>query len=83
MNAGGMSGFISWLVCFPMDVIKTRVQTITGPEFKSIRQVALQIYREQGMRSFYKGIGPCLVGGYISNAICLPMFDFIIDKLGS
>lgn len=30
MGAGGLAGVISWLVCFPFDIVKTVIQTSEG-----------------------------------------------------
>ena len=46
-----------------------------------LRNVAQDIYSENGAKSFLKGIGPCLARGYICNAVTLPLFDMILSNL--
>jgi len=40
MVSGGTAGVISWLVCFPFDIIKTVIQTSEGVPL-TIRQASL------------------------------------------
>jgi len=61
--AGAIAGMILWPLCFPVDVIKTRLQTdsFTKPQYKNAIDCARQIYAAQGLKGFVKGLGPCFV----------------------
>ena len=57
--AGGAAGCVSWLVTYPLDVIKTRFQAddTTG----TLRQCARKAILESGMSVFWRGLVPTLI----------------------
>ncbi len=61
--AGAIAGMILWPLCFPVDVVKTRLQidSFAKPQYKNAVDCARQIYATQGWRGFVKGLGPCFV----------------------
>jgi len=55
---GAFAGVILWTVAFPIDVVKTRLQSQveTHPgAYKNIIDCFRRIFREEGIRTFYKG----------------------------
>ncbi|KAJ2782299.1 hypothetical protein GGI15_002956 [Coemansia interrupta] len=63
MLAGGTCGVVSWLLIFPVDLIKSTMQSqVLKPkdaqEFKSSWQCVGAIYRRLGLSGFYRGISP-------------------------
>lgn len=75
MVYGGIAGNLSWLVTYPLDVLKTIMQTqdLNG----RMTQVAKERFQEQGARFFWRGLGPTLFRSFLYNAICLPGFDIL------
>ena len=63
--AGGLAGVASWIVTFPFDVIKTRVQstisTATDNPYRSILSTVINSYRQEGIRVFFHGLTPTLI----------------------
>jgi solute carrier family 25 iron transporter 28/37 len=53
---GAGAGMIGGLVSNPFDVVKTRVQTQEFENFHTVKQVARQIYSENGWKSFMTGV---------------------------
>ena len=68
---GGISGTLSWLFTYPIDVVKTRIQTN-----HNITLLDKSLYKK-----LWKGISPCLVRGFISNGVCFYVYEFTISKL--
>lgn len=64
--AGGMGGIGMWSFAIPLDAIKTRVQA--GGDTNSPIRAARAIFRESGMKGFYRGIGPALLRAFPANA---------------
>jgi len=65
MIASSQAGLITQVSTTPIWLIKTRmcVQTPNDPErYKSILDAAKKIYRHEGIRGFYKGMLPTLIG---------------------
>ena len=61
---GGLAGEALWLASYPFDVVKSRMQSDGfGPnmKFKSMRDCFGQTWKAEGMRGFWKGIGPTLL----------------------
>ena len=61
---GGLAGEALWLGSYPLDVIKSKMQSDGfGPDkkFASMRDCFGQIWRGEGARGFWKGIGPTLL----------------------
>jgi hypothetical protein len=51
--AGGMGGVAEWLVVMPVDTVKTVVTV--APRGTSVHAVAAGIFKESGVRGFYRG----------------------------
>ena len=66
LTAGGLSGQISWLPVYPMDVIKSRIQARAGTEnaYKGISDAASKMLRAEGPLIFYKGFLPTLIQAF-------------------
>ncbi|OIW26375.1 mitochondrial carrier [Coniochaeta ligniaria NRRL 30616] len=95
---GGLAGIVTWASIFPLDVIKTRVQTqvltpesapllgADGLEVKAKRlgawQVARETYREGGAKVFFRGLGVCSVRAFIVNAVQWAVYEWIMTELG-
>jgi solute carrier family 25 carnitine/acylcarnitine transporter 20/29 len=52
---GGISGFTSWVFIYPSDLIKTKYQSIKCNSNITINQVIKDIYKNYGLKGFYKG----------------------------
>lgn len=73
--AGGSAGFLYWLFFYPLDVLKSAIQTDAQAKsqrvYKGIADAAQQLYKEGGVARFYKGVTPCLLRAVPANAIML------------
>ncbi|KAJ4292997.1 carrier protein ymc1 [Collariella sp. IMI 366227] len=62
---GGLAGEALWLGSYPFDVVKSKMQTDglsgEGRRYRSMRDCFGQTWRAEGMRGFWKGIGPTLL----------------------
>ncbi|KAL8376759.1 hypothetical protein RB595_007738 [Gaeumannomyces hyphopodioides] len=61
---GGLAGEALWLASYPLDVVKSKMQTDGfGPHqrFRSMRDCFAQTWRAEGARGFWKGLGPTLL----------------------
>jgi len=71
--AGGCAGASSWVVVYPIDVIKTVVQTTTdtGPGGANLSplSVAQRLLREHGVRVFFRGMGTTVTRAFPVNGI--------------
>lgn len=64
LGSGALAGNLLWLSSYPLDVIKSNVQSdsFSASKFngKSIEATKF-IYQKFGFRGFWKGLGPCLI----------------------
>ena len=104
---GGIAGVVTWATIFPLDMIKTRVQTQpmaferpgllpSGEQrplvsnttdltkqhrTKGAIQIAREAYRNEGMAVFFRGLGICMVRGFIVNAVQFYVYEWMIRVL--
>lgn len=79
LAAGACAGMTSTLVTYPLDVLRLRLAV--DPACKTMSQVAINMMREEGLGSFYSGLGPSLIGiaPYIAVNFCI--FDLVKKSL--
>jgi solute carrier family 25 (mitochondrial carnitine/acylcarnitine transporter), member 20/29 len=61
---GGLAGEALWLASYPFDVVKSKMQTDgfgKDQRYKTMRDCFAQVWRQEGARGFWKGIGPTLL----------------------
>jgi solute carrier family 25 carnitine/acylcarnitine transporter 20/29 len=95
--AGGVAGVVTWASIFPLDVIKTRVQTqvlqsaenapLIGTESLAERprigalEMARKTYQNEGAAVFFRGFTVCSVRAFIVNAAQWAVYEFIMREL--
>ena len=66
MTAGGAAGVAMWIPVFPIDTIKSRLQSAEGRP--TIGGVIRGVYGSGGFKAFFPGIGPALARAVPANA---------------
>ncbi|RKP35655.1 mitochondrial carrier domain-containing protein [Dimargaris cristalligena] len=82
--AGACGGISYWTVCYPMDIIKSRVQFSTSPlrrPLSYIADTARQIYREGGLRAFTRGLTPTLLRSLPAAATTFSLYELSSNYL--
>ncbi|KAK7207637.1 mitochondrial carrier domain-containing protein [Myxozyma melibiosi] len=64
--AGGMSGVAMWVAVYPIDTIKSQLQS--SSTHTNISKVTKAIYSGGGIKAFFPGIGPALMRSFPANA---------------
>nr|POF11647.1 mitochondrial substrate carrier family protein l [Quercus suber] len=83
--AGGLSAQVFWLTCYPADVVKQRI--MTDPldpalrRFPRWRDAAVTVWREGGVRGFWRGFAPCFLRAFPANAVALVAFEGVMRTL--
>ncbi len=73
--SGFCAGSLAAAVTTPMDVIKSNIQQLNGKN--RIHFVARQIYEQEGMSGFFKGITPRVVRAAPSCAIMISTYELL------
>lgn len=66
MVAGGAAGVAMWIPVFPIDTVKSRLQSAEGRP--TIRGTISGLYSRGGLKAFFPGIGPALARAVPANA---------------
>ncbi|KAE9602723.1 putative mitochondrial carrier protein [Lupinus albus] len=79
--AGGMAGAIAQMAIYPMDLIKTRLQTCDseGGRVPKLGRLTKDIWVQEGPRAFYRGLVPSLLGIIPYAGIDLTAYDTLKD----
>ncbi|GMH29125.1 hypothetical protein Nepgr_030968 [Nepenthes gracilis] len=79
LAAGACAGMTSTFVTYPLDVLRLRLAV--EPGCRTMSEMALSMLREEGISSFYNGLGPSLIGiaPYIAVNFCV--FDLVKKSL--
>lgn len=93
--AGAIGGFTSGIVTCPLDVIKTKLQAQGGfatqgaplgtghPRvYKGLVGTASVIWREEGLRGMYRGLGPIIMGYLPTWAVWFTVYNKTKHVLG-
>ncbi|KAL1842144.1 hypothetical protein VTJ49DRAFT_5917 [Mycothermus thermophilus] len=91
--AGAIGGFTSGIVTCPLDVIKTKLQaqggfsTQHGPHhhhriYKGLIGTASVIWKEEGPRGMYRGLGPIIMGYLPTWAVWFTVYNKTKSILG-
>lgn len=78
--AGAAAGGISQTVIYPMEVLKTRLALRRTGQYKGIVDAAKKIYILEGLRSFYRGYIPNILGIIPYAGIDLAVYETLKKK---
>lgn len=81
--AGGVGGVLSWAVIYPLDVVKTRIQSdcLIKPKYIGIKDCIFKSYREEGLKAFFKGLNTTLARTFVVSGVNFLVYEFISSVL--
>lgn len=82
--AGGLAGCNSWLFTYPIDYVKTLMQSqnLENLKYKSSWDCAVSQYQKEGYRTFFKGLGITLLRSFPVNGIAFFSFEYVMRRMG-
>jgi hypothetical protein len=82
--AGGLAGSNSWLFTYPIDYIKTIMQSqnIEKMKYKGSLECAVKQYRLEGYRTFFKGLGITMLRAFPVNGIAFFSYEYLMRTMG-
>lgn len=74
---GGLSGYTMWTSIYPIDVIKSKLQTdnYQNWKYRGVKDVVKDIYKTRGIRGFFVGFGPTILRAAPANAATFVAFE--------
>ncbi|XP_063546655.1 probable calcium-binding mitochondrial carrier CBG00135 isoform X1 [Cydia strobilella] len=78
--AGATAGAISQTVIYPLEVLKTRLALRKTGQYSGIMDAARKIYAREGLRCFYKGYIPNILGIVPYAGIDLAIYETLKKK---
>ncbi|KAE9453423.1 hypothetical protein C3L33_14631, partial [Rhododendron williamsianum] len=76
--AGGLAGVASWILSYPLDVVKTRLQAqsqSTSPKYGGIIDCFSKSVREEGYAVLWRGLGTALARAFIVNGAIFTAYE--------
>jgi len=73
--AGAIVGPLSWFITYPIDVLKTKIQSTT------CNSTYVQIIKTTQRKEFYAGLSYCLMRAFVVNAITFPLYEETMSYL--
>lgn len=81
VGAGATAGVCYWTSCYPLDVIKNKIQAakdVSPPVYSGMRQAAQAIYADGGLAGFFRGFTPCIVRSLPANAAAFSAYELVM-----
>lgn len=74
---GGLSGYTLWISVYPVDVVKSKLQTdsLAKPNFKGSLDVVRHVFGKAGIKGFYKGFVPTILRAAPANGATFAIFE--------
>ncbi|KAI9018601.1 mitochondrial carrier domain-containing protein [Phycomyces nitens] len=80
--AGGCCGILSWLVVFPVDLVKSVIQKdVLKSKVQSFRECASDIMRREGIRGLYKGLSITLIRAFPIHSLNFLVYEQVLRKI--
>jgi len=87
--SGSFGGISYWLACYPLDVIKSRVQLSNQAPSRGLGYISHEfrsIVKEQGLAGLYRGLSPSLIRSIPAAAVTFFTFEktrgYLLRKTG-
>ncbi|KAI9224142.1 putative YMC1-protein of the mitochondrial carrier family [Blastocladiella britannica] len=86
MTYGGLSGYAMWFSVYPVDAVKSKLQTDALDPAKRRYSSMLNCFqvtlKQEGIRGLYRGFVPCMLRAAPVNAITFLGFEAAMNVLG-
>ncbi|KAK4267457.1 hypothetical protein QN277_024235 [Acacia crassicarpa] len=81
--AGGLAGVASWVCCYPLDVIKTRLQaqTPSSVKYRGIFDCLKKSVKEEGYSVLWRGLGTAVARAFVVNGAIFAAYEISLRCL--
>jgi len=85
--AGGAGGLGFWFLCYPLDVVKSTLQSDSidpsQRKYSGYLDVVRKLWRTEGIKGFVKGYIPCMCRSFPANAVCFFGYEYSLRVFNS
>jgi len=85
LMSGGIAGVVSWIVTYPLDVVKSRIQADGSPErgykYKGFIDCTTKLYKAEGRSVFFVGMNSSLLRAFPVNAATFAVVHVVARNL--
>lgn len=76
--SGGLSGVTAWFIMYPLDFIKTRIQSdsLTNPVYRNILHCLQTEVKAKGISVIYTGFQIMMARAFVVNAAGFMCFEY-------
>lgn len=79
---GAFSGIVTVYSTMPIDTVKTRMQSLSASKYTSTVNCFATIFKEEGLKTFWKGATPRLGRLILSGGIVFTIYENVLVMLG-
>lgn len=80
--AGGLAGVASWVACYPLDVVKTRLQQGHGA-YEGIADCFRKSVKQEGYRVLWRGLGTAVARAFVVNGAIFAAYEVALRCLSA
>ncbi|KAL3721010.1 hypothetical protein ACJRO7_005775 [Eucalyptus globulus] len=81
ITAGGLAGVASWICCYPLDVVKTRLQAqshLSPVQYSGIVDCLRRSVKEEGYGVLWRGLGTAVVRAFFVNGAIFTAYELAL-----
>lgn len=81
--SGGFAGIVSWLLIYPVDVVKSRIQedSISHPKYNGMIDCFQKSVKNDGYRVLLRGLSPTLLRTFIVSGANFLVYELVSKSL--
>ncbi|XP_011151903.1 mitochondrial basic amino acids transporter isoform X2 [Harpegnathos saltator] len=81
--AGGLAGSASWVISYPIDVIKSRIQAESGDRYSGALDCLRKSVRAEGYTCLFRGLNSTIIRAFPTNAATFAVVTWTYRLLGA
>ena len=81
MAAGALAGGTAQALIYPLELVRTRLAVCPGGTYGGIIDCATKVMRQEGVRAFYRGIVPSMIGILPYAGVDITTFELLKERL--
>ena len=81
--SGATAGVGCWIITYPIDVVKTRIQAAPPKTYKNFMDATIQIYKQGGQRVFWNGLMPTIYRAAMLHSAIFLVYERALDGIES